>query len=52
MKDIGLATRLHELGIQEKDISMLVDGMSLERAGNNPRPFTRADAEHILRAIL
>ena len=51
MKDIGLATRLHELGIQEKDIPMLVDGMSLERAGNNPRGFGKEDAQTVLQNI-
>ena len=52
MKKIGLATSLSELGITEKDIQTLVTEMSVERANNNPRPFTAKDADVILRRIL
>ena len=52
MKDIGLSIRLSDFGIHEQDIDALVEDMSIERAGNNPRRFTKADAGRILRTIL
>lgn len=52
MDSIGLSRNLTQLGIKESDLPKLLDGISAERMGNNPRRLTQEDAEHILRAIL
>lgn len=52
MNDIGLSTRLRDFGVHSEDIPNLIEEMSVERAGNNPRPFKTKDAERILHSIL
>ncbi|AWY38655.1 iron-containing alcohol dehydrogenase [Pseudomonas putida] len=52
--ELGLATRLRDLGIVESDIEALaIDGMKQQRLlGNNPRELTLADVRSIYREIL
>ena len=52
--ELGLATRLREVGITEADIDALArDAMKQTRLlGNNPRPVTLADVQAIYREVL
>lgn len=52
--ELGLATRLRDLGITESDIELLVtDAMKQTRLlGNNPRPVREQDVRAIYRGIL
>ena len=52
--ELGLATRLRDLGITESDIELLVtDAMKQTRLlGNNPRPVREQDVRAIYRSIL
>lgn len=52
--ELGLATRLRDLGITESDIELLVtDAMKQTRLlGNNPRPVSEQDVRAIYRGIL
>jgi alcohol dehydrogenase class IV len=52
IKDIDLSLRLSDFGVEKEHIEGLVEAMSIERAGNNPRRFTKADAGRTLYAIL
>lgn len=52
MQDVGLTSKLGQLGVHETDIDALVAEMSIERAGNNPRRFTQDDARRVLTNIL
>jgi len=52
MKDIGLETRLSDLGIDKKDIGLIVkEGFNPQRMKNNPREITRDDLRKILEEI-
>jgi alcohol dehydrogenase class IV len=52
--ELGLATRLRDLGIAESDIEALaLDAMKQQRLlGNNPRELGLADVRAIYREIL
>lgn len=50
--NIGLSTKLSTLGIETKDIEVILNEFSEERAANNPRKFTRENAEDILNKII
>jgi len=54
VKDVGLTTRLNEMGIEisSEDITKIIFEISAERAGNNPRFFTRDDAYTIIKNII
>lgn len=48
----GLETRLSDLNITEKDVDLLLKSISAERAGNNPRKFSKDVARGILISIM
>ena len=52
MRDIGLATRLSDIGVTKNDFPRILSEISPERAGNNPRRFSKEAAGNILEAIL
>jgi len=52
LEEIGLATKLSELGIYESDFTRIISEISEERAGNNPRRFTKEDGRDILHQIM
>ena len=53
LNDIGLASTFSELSIYhtDADIESVISEISAERAGNNPRRFTKEDARGILEDI-
>ena len=53
MKDIGLETRLSELGIKsQEDIEILIkNGFNPDRVKNNPRLLTETQLRKILKEI-
>jgi alcohol dehydrogenase class IV len=53
-EQVGIETRLHQVGITEADIDRLADDAMLQTRllGNNPRELTRADARMIYAAAL
>lgn len=53
MRDVGLATRLSELGIKEKDLGLIVEkGFHPNRANNAPRIPTKKELGKILQSII
>jgi len=53
MKEIGLKTRLSELGIKTNDdLNIIIDNVNLERLQNNPRAVTKESLEKILKNVL
>ena len=53
MKDIGLETRLSELGLRKKDLQVIVEhGFNPGRVKNNPRVLTKEELERMLTAIV
>ena len=53
-QDVGIATRLRDVGIAESDLDRLADDAMLQTRllGNNPRDVTRSDARAIYAAAL
>jgi phosphonate metabolism-associated iron-containing alcohol dehydrogenase len=52
MTSVGLAVRLNDLGIGDREIETILDqGFYADRADNNPKPVTIQDAREILRGI-
>jgi len=52
IRNIGLPTRLREVGLHKKDLEVIVKhGFRLDRAANNPRPLTEQALKHILRSV-
>lgn len=53
-EQVGIETRLHQVGIAETDLDRLADDAMLQTRllGNNPRELTRADARAIYTAAL
>ena len=53
IRTVGLETKLSRLGIStEKDIQTIIDnGFTPERVGNNPRKLTREALKEILESI-
>jgi len=50
MKQIGLKSKLSELGIKQADLSIIMDkGYTPERMGNNPRKISRSEMAEILK---
>jgi phosphonate metabolism-associated iron-containing alcohol dehydrogenase len=53
MERIGLATDFHTLGLEKKDVDLvLAEGFYADRADNNPKPVGVEDARSILYDIL
>jgi len=53
ISDIGLETKLSQLGIKKEDIEIIIKkGFRPDRAGNNPRKVTKGDLREILTKIL
>jgi len=49
---IGLEVHISKLGVEEKDFDIILNNISEERVGNNPRKFTKEAARSILEQIL
>jgi len=52
MKQIGLETKLHKLGVRRSDINLAVKNVNIERLQNNPRMMIGRDVRKILTSIL
>lgn len=53
MTHVGLATRLSDLGIRSSDLNhVITDGLSYDRAANNPRPVSYENILRLLTEIL
>lgn len=52
MKQIGLETKLHKLGVSRSDIDLAVKSVNVERLKNNPKKMTERDIRKILMSIL
>lgn len=48
VRDVGLATHLADLGVEEKDFPRILSEVSEQRAANNPRAFTKEAARATL----
>jgi len=52
MKDVGLATKLNEVGVRtEEDIEYIIKNINLDRLGNNPRKLDTDKLRQILQSI-
>lgn len=52
MYNIGLKTRLSELGISNDNLEIIIKNVSLERIKNNPRQVTEHSLKNILKGLL
>lgn len=53
LKEVGLATRLGELGIYKNDLKIIIEnGFNPERMKNNPRKVTKGELQKILVSLL
>ncbi len=52
LDDLGLASRLSDVGATESDVDELVDSVNPERLGNNPIALSRDDLMVLVRKSL